>query len=236
MTSSFRIPITEEQRKEEARIATEEGMREVAAATASAAAAAADEEDFDDCCSSCSEESADRGRRRGRGRGSGSGSAAAATEKLESRVRYLQLDLANAKVDTQDATDELGRVKERLAPYIKANNELAFIASAIDRSTKGLEDLTIKQFKHKLDLFVSEVNEHIGLCTVAVGKIDLHQVKAGLERLIAAERRRVVKRTGELQTWLWWRLRMEEAAYTALVLLGLLLFYWLLCYCLSSYF
>jgi len=158
------------------------------------------------------------------------------TEKLESRIRYLQLDVANAKVDTQDAVAELGRLKDRLEPYIKANNELAFIASAIDRSSKGLDDLTIKQFKHKMELFASEVNEHIGLCAVAVGKIDLHQVKAGLERLIAAERRRVAKRTGELQTWLWWRLRMEEAAYAALAVLGLLLLYWLLCYCVSGYF
>ena len=69
---------------------------------------------------------------------------------------------------------------------------------------------------------------------MAVAKIDLHQVKAGLERLIAAERRRAAKRTGELQTWLWWRLRMEEAAYAALGLLCLLLLYWLLCYCLSG--
>jgi hypothetical protein len=146
------------------------------------------------------------------------------------------LDLANAKVETQDAVGEMSRLKDRLEPYIRANNELAYITSAIDRSTKGLDDLTIKQFKNKMELFVSEVNEHIGLCAVAVAKIDLHQVKAGLERLIAAERRRVAKRVGELQTWLWWRLRMEEAAYTALVVLGLFLLYWLLCYCVSAYF
>ena len=238
MSSSFRVPMTEEQRREEARIATEEGMRELATATAAAAAAAAtaaDDDDDDEYFSSSSSDSSE-GRGRGRKRGHSGRSAAAATEKLESRIRYLQLDLANAKVETQDAVADVGRVKDRLEPYIKANNELAYIGSAIDRSTKGLDDLTIKQFKHKMDLFISEVNEHIGLCAVAVGKIDLHQVKAGLERLIAAERRRAGKRTSELQTWLWWRQRGEEAAYAALLLLGLVLLYWLLCYCLSAYF
>ena len=48
--------------------------------------------------------------------------------------------------------------------YMKVNNELGFIRSAIDRSKKNLADLTIKQYKNKVALFVDESNEHVMLC------------------------------------------------------------------------
>ena len=214
--------MTSEQMKEESRKATEAGMREVAEALAKKQAAAPASSDESDSSGGCSSDSS-RSRRRARKRVD-----TGVTDRLESRIRYLQLEMANAQVEIQDAQAATASVKDRLDPYIKANHEFGFIQSAIERSSKGLDDLTIKQFAAKMNLFNEEVKEHLGLCAVAINKIDLHQVKAGLERVLAAERRRVAKRTDELKTSLWWREKRELASWSALVVVVPLMLYWLL--------
>jgi len=215
--------MTSEQMKEESRKATEAGLREVAEALAKKQAAASSWADSDSSSSGgCSSDSS-RSRRRARKRVD-----TGVTDRLESRIRYLQLELANAQVDVQDARALHEAAKGRLDPYITANHEFGFIQSAIERSSKGLEDLTIKQFRAKMTLFTEEAKEHLGLCAVAINKIDLHQVKAALERVHAAERRRVAKRTDELKMSLWWLTKREIASWSAVVALGLLLLYWLL--------
>jgi len=218
--------MTSEQMKEESRKATEVGLREVAEALAKkqAAAPASSDEESD----SSSGHSRARGRRSGRGSRDSSKKDTALTDRLESRIRYLQLDVANAKVEIQDAQALYEGAKGRLDPYIKANHEFGFIQSAIDRSSKGLDDLTIKQFRTKMNLFTEEAKEHLGLCALAINKLDLHQVKAGLERVLAVERRRVAKRAEELNTTLWWLEKREVAAWSALITVAVLLIYWLL--------
>lgn len=214
--------MTSEQMKEESRKATEVGMREIAAALAKKQVVTSDEES--DSSGGCSSDSS-RSRRRARKRVD-----TGITDRLESRIRYLQLDVANARVEIQDAQALHEAAKVRLDPYIKANNEFGFIQSAIERSTKGLEDLTIKQFTVKMKLFTEEANEHLNLCAVAINKIDLHQIKASLERVLAAERRRVAKRTDELKRTLWWHEKREIATRFAVVAIGLLLLYYVLCW------
>jgi len=127
----------------------------------------------------------------------------AVINKLEQQVHYLRLDLVNSKVEVDDARTEVIKLKTITDIYTKINNELGFIRSAIERSHKNLDDLTIKQFKHKVDLFVEESNEHVVLCERSINKIELHEIKFALERVLIAERKKIIKYTSDLNYKIW---------------------------------
>ena len=222
--------MTVQQMEEESRKATAEGMRQIAEALAKKQAEpkVSDESSDDDSDDSDSSDDRKGGRRSRRRREPKTKTPAA--DKLEDRIRYLQLDLANAKVDVDDARVEAVMLKARLEPYTRANNELGFMRSALERSKKGLEELTTKQLANKISLFKEESSEHIVLCTAAVNKIDLHEIKAGLERVIVAERRKIVNQLETLESILWWREMKLRAliyggAFTVVLLIALVLFY-----------
>jgi hypothetical protein len=226
----YRTPMTVQQMEEESRKATAEGMRQIAEALAKKQAEpkVSDESSDDDSDDSDSSDDRKGGRRSRRRREPKTKTPAA--DKLEDRIRYLQLDLANAKVDVDDARVEAVMLKARLEPYTRANNELGFMRSALERSKKGLEELTTKQLANKISLFKEESSEHIVLCTAAVNKIDLHEIKAGLERVIVAERRKIVNQLETLESILWWREMKLRAliyggAFTVVLLIALVLFY-----------
>ena len=205
----YRVPMTTQQMEEESRKATAEGMRQIAEALAKKQAepqVSDSSDDLSDSSSGTSRSGGSRsgGRRRTRHRREPKTKTPAA-DKLEDRIRYLQLDLVNAKVDTEDARTEVVALKTRLDPYTRANNELGFMRSALDRSKKGLDELTNTQLARKIGLFKEETTEHIALCTVAVNKIELHEIKAGLERVIVAERRKILNQLETLESILWWR-------------------------------
>jgi len=125
-------------------------------------------------------------------------------EKLESQIHYLRLDLANCKVETDDAKAELTKQKSINDIYMKINNEFGFIRSAIERSKKNVDDLTIKQFKRKVELFIEESTEHVALCESSIDKIELHEIKFALERILNAEKKKIVKYTKDLNYQVWW--------------------------------
>jgi hypothetical protein len=125
-------------------------------------------------------------------------------DKLESQIHYLRLDLANSKVETDDAKAELTKQKSINDIYMKINNEFGFIRSAIERSKKNVDDLTIKQFKRKVELFIEESTEHVVLCEKSIDKIELHEIKFALERILNAEKKKIVKYTKDLDYQVWW--------------------------------
>ena len=128
----------------------------------------------------------------------------ASIEKLESQIHYLRLDLANTKVEADDARNEVTKYKNMNNIYMKINNEFGFIRSAIERSKKNIDDLTLKQFKKKVALFIEEVNEHIILCESSINKIELHEIKFALERIIIAEKKKIDKYKKDLKNQIWW--------------------------------
>ena len=223
--------MTVQQMEEESRKATAEGMRQIAEALAKKQAEPkVSDESSDDLTDSDSSDSDDRkGSRRPRRRREPKTKTPAA-DKLEDRIRYLQLDLANAKVDVDDARVEATMLKARLEPYTRANNELGFVRSALERSKKGLDDLTNVQLARKIALFKEETTEHSALCRAAVNKIELHEIKAGMERVIASDLRKILNQLETLESILWWReMKVRGLVYgggfAVLVLIVMLLFY-----------
>lgn len=230
--------MTPDQMNEASRKATAEGMKQIAEALAQKQKEAEIEEDFykgsdNDDSSSASSGSSDESRRERRRRKSSrkqkkNPSGSIVEDKLEGRIHYLQLDLANAKVDTETAQDEVRALKAVYEPYKKANDNLALIHSAMDRSTKGLEDLSIKQLEMKIKLFADETKEHLLLLSVAVDKMQLSEMKGSMERIIASERRKFSTRLDDLRTVVWWRQAKGRAINAGLATLALLFFILLL--------
>ena len=233
--------MTAEQMQKESQAATEAGMREIAEALAKKRGAPVA---IQDDVSDSSTESSPRGRRRrrcrhtssSRSRRSSSSSRSSSSnsskhgptvEVLESRLRFLRLDMANALLEKDRLTKELAETKSHLETYSKANNEFALIKSAFERtpSKKITHEFTIPQLKRRIELFAEEVDEHLTLCTSAIEKIELHQVKAGLLRVVVAERRRFIIHLEELQSALWWHTKLMDATVAIFFLMVVLVVY-----------
>ncbi len=174
--------------------ATEEGMRELAAAMAARAATAVENHDSEEDNSTDSESDSDAGSSYRRGRKSRAKTRATTrgvdSGKLEDRIRYLQLDLSNALVDVADVKAERDELSAQLAPYKRVNDELTYFKSALTRSLKDVGAFTKAQLEARFKLFQEEATEHANLCSVCIEKIGLDEVKAGMFRVLNAERKR----------------------------------------------
>ena len=187
------------QMEEASRKATADGMREIAEALAKK-----NNKDHPDSNNTTDTDSDDNNGKYARKLKDNKSNTNSAVEKLESQIHYLRMDLINSKVEVDDARIEVNKYKNISDIYVKINNELGFIRSAIDRSNKNLNDLTIKQFKNKVALFVEEAKEHIVLCEQAINKIELHEIKFAFERIINAEKKKINRYNNELQDQIWW--------------------------------
>jgi len=202
-TPMYTRQVTVEQMEEEKRRATAEGMREIAAALA-ARQINNPEEDFMSSDSECySEPRARKPKVVHIDRG--------ATEKLESRNHYLQLELSNALVDVEDANAKVDGLSKALAPYKKLNDELAFLKGALDRALLNTDKLTGAQLYSKLKLFQEEATEHASLSLVSLNKIEQLEIKAGLTRLLAAEKKRFIKVENSFK-WIVFMTQTKEAS------------------------
>ena len=121
-------------------------------------------------------------------------------EKLESRIRFLQLDLTNAHVDVEDAKTKVEQLTGTLVPYKRVNDELAFLKGSLVRALQNTDNLTKIQLDLRFKLFKEEANEHAALCNAAINKIDLDEVKAALLRVLIAERKRIVQTENNFKT------------------------------------
>ena len=114
-------------------------------------------------------------------------------EKLENRIHYLTLDLTNSKVETDDMRLEVESLKKRLTPFIRVNDELAFIKSATNRAFNNTGKLYSNQLVQKSIQFHEEASEHIILCSSSIAKIELDEIRLSMTRILDAERRKVLK-------------------------------------------
>ena len=194
----YRPQLTPSQMEEASRKATAEGMREVAEALSKKNKSISDTSDSDDDVKISKQfkpyiihktQVSNKN---------------ASIEKLESQIHYLRLDLANTKVEADDARNEVTKYKDISNIYMKINNEFGFIRSAIERSKKNIDDLSLKQFKKKVALFIEEVNEHVVLCESSINKIELHEIKFALERIIIAEKKKIDKYKKDLKNQILW--------------------------------
>jgi len=113
--------------------------------------------------------------------------------KLETRIHYLTLDLANSKVEHDDACQIIDTYKNKLNPYNRINDELAYLKSSMNRVFKDINHLKKVQLEHKFKLFNEETREHIGMCHGQIMRIEHEEIKLALMRILEADKRKVNK-------------------------------------------
>ena len=117
----------------------------------------------------------------------------AIVHKLETRIHYLTLDLANSKVEHDDSCQIIDNLKNTLTPYKRVNDELAYLKSAMNRVFKDTNNLKKVQLEHKFKLFNDETREHIGMCHGQIMRIEHEEIKFALIRILEADKRKVNK-------------------------------------------
>ena len=199
----FSTKMTPAAAAEQSRIATAQGMRDVAAALA-----AAQYEPILESDGSCDDSSSDSSRKRKRRRRRTTPSRS--IHEDESAAHYVRLELMNAKVDNDDLRTEISKLKDSLDPYNVINNELAYIKSSIERSNKDTEQLTLIQLEKRRFLFKEEYKEHIALCSAACSKLTLAEVKSSFLRIIAVEKKRALNAENSLE----WSIKIRRTTRT----------------------
>jgi len=188
--------VSVEQMEEQKRKATADGMRELAAAMAARGPRVLnpEEESEDSDMDYSSDDEPRRSTKRYRtGPKVINMSNSGAVEKLESRIRFLQLDLTNAHVDVEDSKAKVEKLTDTIAPYKRINDELAFLKSSLVRALQNTGNLNKIQLELRFKLFQEEANEHAALCNASINKLELDEVKAALLRVLTAERKRIVQ-------------------------------------------
>jgi len=189
----FCTQVTPEQMKEQSRQATEAGMREVVNAIIEKESDPLTQSDSD------SSDHYHKRHRNSRKRSRRERSDDPKIGRLETRNRYMQLEVANAMTTVQELEKKIDEMNAKAQPYIKVNNEFASIHSVRDNSFKKMNGFTTSQMVRKIRLFDEEFKEHIALCSAAISQIELHEVKCCLERVLASETRRAQKRIKEME-------------------------------------
>jgi hypothetical protein len=196
-TPIFTNHISVEQMEEQKRKATAEGMRELAAAMAARSSRVMNPEDESDVSDDMDYSSDEEERRANKRSRTGPKvihvSNSGTVEKLESRIRFLQLDLTNAHVDVETSKEEVEKLTAVISPYKRVNDELAFLKSSLVRALQNTDNLTKIQLDLRFKLFHEEANEHASLCNASINKIGLDEVKAALLRVLTAERKRIIQ-------------------------------------------
>ena len=183
--------------KEQSRLATEAGLREVANAIIEKHADPVESLTNSDSESDSSDEYRKR-RRESRKRSRRERSADPKIARLETRNRYMQLEVANVMTTAQELKQKMEEMNKRLQLYIDVDEDFTFIHWARENSFNKLEGLTADQMARKIRLFDEESKEHIALCSKAINQIEHHQIKSALQRVLASERRRSEKRVKEM--------------------------------------
>ena len=225
--TSFVTKMTPAEVAEQSRIATAQGMREIAAAM-SATVRDSDESYYSDSSDSSTETQSKR--KKTNVKKQSHDESRANYLKEESRARYLQLELANAAVDLDDAKQEIVKFKALVEPYTAFNNEMAFLKSSIERSNKEISQLTLLQLEKRLCLFKEEYGEHAARCATAVSKVPLAEVGSAFSRVLVVEKRRAFNAEKSLEWSIFVRKTtitvIKSSIISALLVCILAVFYW----------
>ena len=227
--------VTPEQMAEQSRIATAQGLRDVAAALAAKAKNPLlpkrhNEEDdsLSDSSSTGSHRSGAKRRRKSRRRSRSRSPARSNSD--EKAAHLLRVELSSVMVEKEDLLQEITKLKAQLQPYSAVNNELALIKSAIERLNKDTTDLTIAQLEKRQNLFHEEFAEHKALATVASAKIAYADVKNCVLRVLNAEVKRSALEDKKLTITIWYRKSTETTTkvFISSVLVAILsyIIYW----------
>ena len=120
--------------------------------------------------------------------------SAADIDKLETRLRFMKLDLSNFQVALDEEKTKVEKLTSNLDAYKNINTELAFIKSAISRATNQNQNLSKSQLEDKLKAFTDETNKHIALCQGAINTLTEHdEIKSSLTRILIAERKKIIQ-------------------------------------------
>lgn len=216
---------------EQSRIATAEGLKQVAAALAERAGQNKSPiESADSYDSSDSSESDCGHRKRKRRHVRKNQTEDTGSSEHERRAHYLQLELANAKVDIDELKTEVSKLKTFNDPFAVVNNELSFLKSSIERANRDLDQFTIVQLEKRAALYKDEYSEHIALCNAAIAKVSLAEVKNSFLRVVAAERKRAIKAENSLILTIWVKKTTYKVSIATLVSILVafvsMLFYW----------
>jgi len=205
--------MTPEQMAEESRIATAQGLRDVAAALAAksktATVSKARSDDDDDNSDYSSDDSHRSGVKRRRKSRRCRRNSPARSNSDEKATHILRVELASAMVEKEDLNLEISKLKAQLLPYSTVNNELALIKSAIERLNKDTGELTIAQLEKRQNLFHEEFAEHKGLAMIASSKITYADIKNCVLRVLNAEVKRSTLEDKKLTLTIWYRKSTE---------------------------
>ena len=193
---SYTTRLSSAQMAEESKRATAEGMRQIAEAlnTKELNALSSDSEsgsDSDFESDTFSESS--NSRCRGRKRKIKTTDFKTNNNKLETRIHYMSLELANTKVEVEEAKTAFEGLQKTLQPYNRVNDELSFLKSAINRAFKDTENLNTIQLTAKFKLFSEETQDHASMCASQISRIEQDEIKLALIRILDAEKRKVEK-------------------------------------------
>ena len=191
---SYANKMSSAQMADESKKATAEGMREIAEALRAREAKTPSDSESDSDFSSDSDSTSSHRRNRKRARKSKS-EKAVENRALETRIHYMTLELANTKVEVDEAMAVTENLKKQLVPYQRVNDELAFLKSAMNRALANTDKLTKAQLEGKFKLFVDEARDHASMCGAQITRIEQEEVKQALNRVLEAEKRKVVKLT-----------------------------------------
>lgn len=188
---TFCTKMTPSQMAEESRKATEEGLKQLANFVAhnrnrvstlrpTTRARHESESDSDSSDSSVSTASTSSKKRK-RSRLIDSSDIKVISNNLESKIRYLKLDLVNAKVEIDEQKAIVLTHSEKLQKYLKIDTELSILNNLVDSSLKNISSYTLEQIENKYRAFTNKSNEHLELCTQAIATIPHQDVASSLE-------------------------------------------------------
>jgi hypothetical protein len=196
--------MTPEEMAEQSRIATAEGLREVAAALAARGPPPHRESDAKPTSESEDSEYSSPPRIKRR-RQNITNSHGQSNNRDEMESHLLKVQLASEMVEKGDLTKTVDDLKSQLQHYKSIENELVLMKSAIERLNKDTAEQTISQLIKRQNLIREEFTEHKALATISTSKVPYPELRLCFQRIIAAETRRNDLQDKLLTTTIWYR-------------------------------
>jgi hypothetical protein len=165
---------TSSEMNDEAKKATAEGMRQIAAALST--------KNFEEH----TDEEEDLTPKRSSAR-----IANARVEKLETRIHYLQLDLANVTVDLDDTKNALVLYQGRYEVYLNIDKQFA-ILHQMNSYLNNKWQLTLAQLEKKHSDFLDKSAFQLDICEDSIEKIDLPIVKSMMQISLNEMRKQII--------------------------------------------
>ena len=187
---TFCTQMTPSQMAEQSRKATEEGLKQLAnfvahnrnkVSTLRPTARASHDSDSDSDSDSTDSTASTSSKKRKRSRLIDSSDVKVISNNLENKIRYLKLDLVNAKVEIDEQKAIVLTHSEKLQKYLKIDSELSILNNLVDSSLKNISSYTLEQIENKYRAFTNKSNEHLELCTHAISTIPHQDVASSLE-------------------------------------------------------